>query len=184
MRTNSEIKNRIKQIKSRDIFGSETNILLLALTFDDAKSFLASSNKNIEKIKQFWDQNRIINPITEIRKYLDFAWFKANSYRILSCKHLINQFQALMWLAGVNSFDNVVDSEFFACSKPLLVIISEFLGVNWRELDDGYWMYENDQTNTTPTNEEILRLIGVAETLKSEFQQNNENWMDLFIENT
>ena len=129
-RTLEEIKARLEARKSSDSFAHEWSIYLAALPFDEAKQYLKPSITT-----QTWKQKTAQDFKQEAINYLHFAWEKANDQRGLSAQRSIAHFIAWLWLMGYNEFDDLFD-EYELYGKPQLRRISEFLGVDWKPMDE------------------------------------------------
>lgn len=139
MRTQEEIVAKIKgTTQEEDFFGHKRGDWIAFLTFDNAKEFLKQDA--LEEAEKEWgavpDTDEDV--LNRIREYLEFAWDKANNLRGLSASRSIEHMEAWIWLLGneelAKQFDEV---EYEHYGKEKLIVISEYVGFNWKEHDDG-----------------------------------------------
>lgn len=149
MRTQEEILERIKQVSSEDIFGTQTSDLIQFLTYDNAKQFLSKeAAKLIEDGEKEWIPDT--DPIAEIKSYMDFAWEKANNRRGLSAIRSLQHMKTWLWLAGEDAMSKSLD-EYTHYGKPQLVKICEKYDIDWKALDDDRWVNNEDDIGKPAT---------------------------------
>lgn len=138
MRTQEEIVDHIKNTSdSEDFFGVQRSDWIDFLDFDHVKEFLKEG-----VTKEDWDSDRKENTVKGIRSaildYLPFAWEKANNCRGLSASRSIAHMSAFLWLLGEDELSKKFDeTEYEHYGKEKLIVISEAIGFNWKEIDDG-----------------------------------------------
>lgn len=140
MRTQEEIKNRIKEVEQDDFFGTQTNDLIECLDLEQAKDMLKPEGYEEEKAKPEKERAIRIHTDDEIKKrivdYLDFAWDKASGHRGLSANRSIDHFKAWVWLIGDDEALAFLNDEknYPRYGAPMLKYLSERFGYN-RTLD-------------------------------------------------
>lgn len=145
MKTQKEILAKIKEVRNDDFFGVKTTDLVFSLPYKVAKKFL---NKETTE-EEFNRDNHLTDEkvVKEIKKYLPFAWDKANNRRGLSAARSLEHFSIWLWLIGEDALAEEIQTyEYYG--KPQLVAISEKFKVNWKKLDDGSWG-NNESQNIT-----------------------------------
>lgn len=147
MRTQDEIVAKIKA-EENDFFGHKRADWLAHLPFSAAKEFLKP-----EATEEGW---KFDAPTEEkirasILGYLPFAWDKANGCRGLSASRSIEHFCAWFWLLGDDEFSDYLDAgdDYQFYGKPQLVKISEKVGFDWRQHDDGRWANNESEQGIT-----------------------------------
>ncbi len=166
-RSQQEIVNRMKELEREDFFGVIRGDLLYYLDFTHAKPFLKDGVTEAD-----WNDSRDTKPPLEVAKnYLPFAWDKANNCRGLSANRSVNHFEAWLWLAGIDGFHKVSDSEYEYYGKPVLVIVSIILDFPWRDHDRDGWVNDEGGPFYEPSDGEIQRLTEIANELKKEIVQ-------------
>lgn len=165
MRTPEQIIARIEAVRTGDFFGAQSSDLINALTYESAKPFLKPEVTPDEWAKAVGD------PRSAAIGYMEFAWGKANGNRGLSANRSIDHYRAWMWLLGIDDFDAVADAEYQFYGKPILVIVAEALSIDWRALDDGRWVNDEDGDNEKPGDHEINRLVQIGQGFKADIER-------------
>lgn len=111
MRTQEEMVKRVKERKDEDMFGFETESILLCLDYDHAKEFLKPEAKKEEWDKDIEKADRD-TILAKMKEYMNFAWDKANDCRGLSANRSIMHFLGWIWLAGDNDLLKKVSDEY------------------------------------------------------------------------
>ena len=147
MRTDQEIIERTKEIKSRDWMGTMTGDLVSRLSFDAAKQFLRDDATEADWGDPKPRDHEAIK--AEILDYMPFAWDKANNNRGISAGRSLDHMSAWLWLLGRNkAADEVLHYDMYG--KPQLRAICEEFGWDWEEWDDGRWTNDECSDGTTP----------------------------------
>jgi hypothetical protein len=139
IRTQEEIVDHIEELrkaKFEDFFGFQSNDLIFFLTFDAAKKFLKQDK--LEEAQKEWKQSS--DPLKEIRRYMTFAWTKANDCRGLSATRSLEHFKAWIWLIDdefYKKFKESVDNDYHFYGKPQLEMVCKHFNIDYSELDDG-----------------------------------------------
>jgi hypothetical protein len=136
MRTQEEILARIQLITPRDVFGFQSNDLIMRLTYQNALPHLndgVTAEQWAESVKD------LDTPAACIKDYMPFAWNKANSCRGLSAMRNIEHMRAWLWLDGKDELCNQMDGLYDFYGKPCLVKICKAYEIDWRAYDDGKW---------------------------------------------
>ncbi len=149
-RTPDEIVTRIHNItRARDQHGEERSALLEALPFEMAMSreFMRDPSKHTQET---WKKNR---PKTEddvlvtIVGHLPYAWSRANGKHATSALRIIALLRGHLWLLKQDDLvedllpenSELVFNQHPFYGKLALVQISESVGFNWRDRDNGKW---------------------------------------------
>lgn len=137
MRTQDEIVKKIHDLKDDDFFGYKRSDLIDFLDFEHAKEFLKPEAVELE-----WNEHRS-EPVDEviieqIKKYMPFAWDKANNCRGLSASRSIEHMEAWLWLLNDARLQDDFDAmEYEHYGKEKLIVICQHLKFDWEALDDG-----------------------------------------------
>ena len=138
--TQSEILDRIAERKEGDIFGFEWHEYVSRLTFEKAKPFLKDDADPQDWKAAPSDRESVLR---EAEDYLGFAFEKANNCRGISANRSVMHYIAWTWLAGDREFSDLLsramDEAYQFYGKPLLVMVAEKYGWDWRSLDDDNW---------------------------------------------
>jgi len=149
MKTQEQIVNHIKEIEKEDFFVFEASVLYPFLDFEHAKPFLKpdalEENRDVETR----------TPAELIKKYMPFAWNKANNCRGLSASRSVEHMKSWLWLDSKEELLPKMDSEYEFYGKPCLVIICREYGIDWKKLDDGRWV--NSEEEEAISSDEALR---------------------------
>jgi len=141
MRTGKEILLRIKEIAHRDIFGIETDDLIMHLDFEDARQFLKEGIT-----PEIWAKGCFSRDPESVEKgmleYMPFAWEKANGCRGISAYRSMSHFNAWTWLAG-DDLGDLLKFSFYG--KDNLVKICEHYGWDHTQWDDGIRINPEDE---------------------------------------
>ena len=145
-RSQDEIVARIKERQADDFLGFETNCYYPYLDFAHAKEFL-----KLEATEQAWVEGmkKLKSPSDEIKKYMPFAWDKANNCRGISTNLSIEHMIAWLWLDGKDWLRKEYEEHYEYYGKPLLVKICEEYGINWKALDNNHWTNSEDGKGIT-----------------------------------
>lgn len=165
-RSAEEIIARIEAGEDEDWLGTFRSDLICNLSFDDAVLFLREG-----VTKEDWESATVKGPLQEAREYLEFAWGKANGCRGISASRSIDHFRAWLWLAGVDDFDEIAAREYQFYGKPVLVIVSVALEVDWKALDDGMWTNMEGGPYDVPDPAEIERLTAIGQGIKAQLTE-------------
>ena len=84
-----------------------------------------------------------------MRRYMDFAWEKANHRRGLSAGRSITQMSAWLWLLGRDAAAEQI-RDYDQSGKPRLRAICEAFGWDWKQWDDGEWSNDEAAAGTPP----------------------------------
>lgn len=84
-----------------------------------------------------------------MRRYMDFAWDKANNQRGLSAQRSIVHMSTWLWLLGRDAAAEQIH-EYDMYGKPRLRAISEAFGWDWEQWDDGCWSNEEGRAGVGP----------------------------------
>ncbi len=75
-----------------------------------------------------------------MREYLSFAFDKANNQRSISASRSVMPYIAWTWLCGDREFsakvETATEEDFAPYGKPVLRMIAEHYGWDWRSLDE------------------------------------------------
>jgi hypothetical protein len=134
MKSQDEIVEKIKSEKD-DFFGAKRGDWIDFLDFEHAKEFLKP-----EVTAEEWKpkENTPEGIKACIINYLPFAWDKANGCRGISANRSINHMEAYLWLLGDEEFTekfNHIEYQYYG--KDALIAVSEYVGFDWRAVDDG-----------------------------------------------
>ena len=136
-RKQNEILARIARVQDMDWMGTTTNDLMKWLDFENAKEFL-KEGVSAEKWAELTKYR--LAPLDEVRKYLPFAWDKANNCRGLSAGRSLDHMKAWLWLAGYADTVTALLEDYDLYGKPQLIFCSELVGFDWRQHDSGDWV--------------------------------------------
>ena len=140
MRTDAEISEKIKSLENdpKDIFDFIRTDLICTLPYEQAKPFL-----NIEVNKEEWEARKLprdqLGVLAEMKKYMNFAWDKANNCRGLSACRSLMHMQAWLWLLGEDEVSDTLTYKYSCYGKPELRAICEHYEWDWVSLDNGRW---------------------------------------------
>ncbi len=141
MKSQLEIKNRIKRIQEKDLFGFESSSLVDFLNYENAKEYLKPECTEDEWNKHYKRATKK-NIKLEILDYMPFAWEKANNCRGVSANRSLMHMKAWFWL-----LDEKLDlKDYKWYGKPQLKKICEKFGWDWKQWHNGLvGNHENDQ---------------------------------------
>jgi len=116
MKSQSEILERIKKVEKDDFFGVERGNLIAYLEFENAKEFLEDG-----VTKEKWNKNKS-DPVEDLKKYMPFAWEKANDHRGLSSGRSLSHMRGWLWLDGQDDLVDFLNDEsnYAPYGKPVL----------------------------------------------------------------
>lgn len=135
MRTQTEIIQRIKASKPRDMLGFEWQEYVPALTKESAASLRGSAIKEDADLSDWVQHYKNDEDVRKVAvDYMEFAWDKANNCRGISAGRSMAHYKAWLWLLGQDGFDGIEDYEHYG--KDNLVRICEFLGLDSTKWDD------------------------------------------------
>ena len=100
----------------KDIFGFIRTDLICTLPYEHAKPFL-----NEEVNKEEWELKSCPRPtgvLAEMKKYMNFAWDKANNCRGLSACRSLMHMQAWLWLLGEDEVSIPLPTSIHATASP------------------------------------------------------------------
>lgn len=143
MRTDDEILARIEKQREVDFFGFSLGDLIEVLPYEVAKPFLNEGVSPADWTQALRDEQSVKG---RMHDYMRFAWDKANGRRGLSAGRSLMHMSAWLWLLG---HDKAADSmaDYDRYGKPKLRAICEAFGWDWRALDDGEWVNDEDGPN-------------------------------------
>lgn len=149
-RTQKEIVSRIEAVRETDLFGAQTGDLVCFLEYEHAKQFLTEGTT-----KEQWDTSTsgVVSPARCIAEYMAFAWDKANNRRGLSAARSIDHMVTWLWLDGKDELAAQIE-HYDYYGKPQLVAVCNEYGIDWKALDDGEWVDNEDAEPRTA--EEVL----------------------------
>ena len=142
MRTDDEIKQKLRALEGQDFFGFIRGDLIGYLAFSEAKEFLKPEATGDDWTVRPRDKASIV---AEIKDYMPFAWEKANNCRGISAMRSLNHMQAWLWMIGEDAAADHID-EYDLYGKPQLRAICQRLDLDWRQWDDNHW--RNDEYET------------------------------------
>lgn len=126
MRTDEEILARIEAVTDEDWMGTTRANLIIALSFEAAKSFLteeAVANGPAGWAEHVTDTDeKVLKAMTD---YMDFAVGKAVGHRGLSAGRSIDHYRAWVWLLGDEHFDAIDWENYTNYGAPILAQIAE-----------------------------------------------------------
>jgi hypothetical protein len=124
MRTNEEILARIEELKPHDFFGFQTQDLVGALDYEQAKPFLKDGVTAAE-----WDRDKMPRDreavLAFIRDYLPFAVEKATNHRGLSANRSIYHLRAWVWLLGDEDYRAIDWEKFRNYGAPVILQVAK-----------------------------------------------------------
>jgi hypothetical protein len=139
-RTDEEILARIKEVEGTDFLGVYRVDLLGGLSFEAVKPFL--KQEAIEEGEEEWNKGRkesAKDPGDAIRKYLPFAWEKANHCRGISAGRSLMHMITWAWFDKNEPLVRYLEEDYLWYGKQQLIVCSELYDFPWREHDDGAW---------------------------------------------
>ena len=125
MKTQEQILARIKEVEKEDMLGFQRDVLINALSFENAKPFLKP-----EAIKEEWDEG--VNLTEEklqaaAKSYLEFAWGKAEDHRGISASRSTEKMGEYIWLLGTDEDYALYAATSYAMyGCPMLKAAAEF----------------------------------------------------------
>lgn len=134
MKSPAEIRNKLKEGFSNDVFGFGAGDILDALTFDEVKEYLKQEYVEKENAADEWEANRLKTDDdvkAKMLDYLPFAWDKAEDHRGLSADRSIRHFAAWAWLIDddfYNEIEYMYEHDYAPYGEPILTYISNKLG--------------------------------------------------------
>lgn len=128
-RSQKEIVDRIEEIKSGDVFGFESEVLISALDFPYAKIYLKEGITE-EEWKELTDD---APPVFEqMRTYMEFAIGKAQDHRGISASRSVMKLNGWTWLLGCEP----IESPYAQYGAPILKALCERHGFDWPDDED------------------------------------------------
>ncbi len=117
LRTQAEILERIDAIKEEDYFGFRQEVLLYALTFENARPFLKDTTTEAN-----WKPTLTFEDVeTEALLYLAFALSKALGHRGISASRSVEKMSEFAWLLGRDDVYSVLEeTEYAPYGAPIL----------------------------------------------------------------
>jgi len=146
-RNQASIVQRIREIDevagTRDPFGVERSRLLDALDWAHAQQFLKDGVGFDEAAWEAGD--RRIRNVSDVKAqmagHLDFAFIKANACKGIAVARSLAHFRGLAWLAAAGElFETLDEDEMRFYGKPKLVAVANYIGFDWRSVDDDQWV--------------------------------------------
>lgn len=153
-RTQDEIAAQYRASRDRDFFGTEGSHLCEAMTFETAKALDIPRD---DVTPEQWEAVRVLRTVEDVTKaivdYLPFAWGKANDCRGLSANRSLEHMRGWLWLLGAAGQAVMEHPDFgdnyMMYGKPALVRTSEFVGFDWRAVDNDRWTNEEGGRGVT-----------------------------------
>ena len=110
---------------------------MVFLNYENAKEYLKKS-----VTKKEWDDHRPESSDKgikkEIKKYMSFAWEKANDCRGISANRSMDNMTAWLWLLNNTELTNKFEeTEYEHYGKEKLIVVCEHLKIDWKKLDNG-----------------------------------------------
>ena len=144
--------------RKNEFFGWVAGDLVSYLEFNDAKPFLTPEATEADWKPRSRNEEDIL---AEMKKYMEFAWDKANNCRGLSANRSIEHMAAWMFMLGeYGIYDRLTDDprdEYCYYGKPQLRAICEKYGWDWKKWDDDHWVNsEDDQGITADQAEKVI----------------------------
>lgn len=145
LRTFEEINNRIKEVAPDDFLGVIRSDLIAFLPWHYAKEYLSTEGDDPVTPEKWGEAYEAYDEPTvraKILDYLPFAWGKANDCRGISANRSIDHFLAWSWLLDEEFYTNLqnsYDNGYELYGKPQLVLVSEYMGFDWRSEDNDCW---------------------------------------------
>jgi len=147
MRGQDEIVKHIKERMSSDIFGFEVGDLYIQLDFEHAKEFLKEGTT-----QKVWDEDRMSSTdnviIEDMKRYMVFAWEKANDCRGLSANRSIMHYLGWTWLVNDDLYQRIKkewDTNYQHYGKDILQMICEEYNWDWKQWDNGKRVNSEDE---------------------------------------
>ena len=138
--TVEEVDKRYDERSADDIIGFETNEYLKYMSFDKVRAIVKKDMTDDELRNILCDVSRDYM-LNHMEEYMEFAWEKANGMRGISANRSIEHYVAWTWLAGDDEFSADIDrmawDGYCYYGKPILEMICEFYGWDWKAWDDG-----------------------------------------------
>lgn len=140
MRSQEEIVKHIRERTSHDPFGFEIGDLYIQLDFNHAKEFLkeGTTAKDWNEGRMAADNDQVI--IEDMKRYMVFAWEKANDCRGLSANRSVMHFLGWTWLVNDNLYQRIKkewDENYCHYGKEILIMICEEYKWDWKKWDNG-----------------------------------------------
>ena len=138
MRTQDEIVRRLETRRENDPLGFEIIEYVDYMDFARARPFLKD-----DVTEQEWKEetSSLGTSIERMRDYMEFAWGKANNERGISANRSISHCIAWLWLAEEDELlaqvENEFESNYRYYGKPILEMICNHFGWDWKQWDDG-----------------------------------------------
>jgi hypothetical protein len=129
----------MKAVEDSDFFGFQRSDLIDDLPFENAKEYLKDGVTAEE-----WDGREKRTPEERIRDYMPFAWDKANGCRGLSAGRSVEHMKTWLWLDSKDELSDKLETVYEFYGKPCLVLVCKEYGIDWKALDDGNWVNEED----------------------------------------
>jgi hypothetical protein len=140
LRSFEEIKEKINSMDvfTRSMVGID---LVKYLPYEYAKEYLKPDCTEKEWTDDLAEYTKD-NIIEEMKDYISFAWDKANNCRGVSACRSLMHFSNWFWLIGEDELSDYAAGDYEYYGKPQLEKITEWLGLNPKDYDDG------ERTNT------------------------------------
>lgn len=133
MRSTEEIKKRIQ--KPESFLGFDADVLIEYLSFEEAAPLL--KEEFVEKVregKEKWTHTERTREsiLSDMKKYMEFAWEKCLGHRGLSAGRSVDKFSAWVWLLG----DEEIQADYAPYGAPILAEICGRYGFPVPDEDD------------------------------------------------
>lgn len=160
-RTVDEILVRLTHINSGtgDPMGTERCRLLEALPYSEAVAFL---NVDAPHTEESWEAERTKSCESargQIVEYLGTAWANANRGKGVEAVRSVSHFKGLVWLLGPGHDELYEKLDTAWYGKLAFVHVSNLVGIDWRQADDGEWQEAGEEGSITA--EEALEKAGM-----------------------
>lgn len=109
--------------KAGDFFGFGHEVLVSCLDFEHAKPFL-KADMTADGWHPLLGREKVL---TEMKRYLDFAWGKAEDHRGLSAGRSVVKLTTFAWVLGMDSLIKEIDAApyaYYGCPKLRVVAMA------------------------------------------------------------
>ncbi len=136
MKTQTEIVERLKEVKNGSFFGWEWDDYLRFLSFEHAKPFLLSTATPTDWNDDYKEPTSE-NILKLMLGYMPFAFEKANNCRGISSNRSIAHYESWLWLLDDDFLKEFNAIEYEHYGKEKLISICEKYGWDWKQWDNG-----------------------------------------------